>query len=117
MVLTHGHRVFGAEMSELEGPSFAVGNDTILSGDEPEFAGCKALESEYLGGISAKAEAIVYARSSVWGYVMRVFYASKHDVQKHLETGTLICWCTPPSDKTNFLVDVAGTADDLKKAP
>lgn len=117
MVLTYEHRVFGAEMSEPEGPSFAIGSDTILSGDEPEFAKCKALQSEYLGSLSAKVEAIVYAHSSVWGYVIRVLYASRHDAQKRPEMGTLICWCAPPSGKTNFLVDVAGTADDLKKVP
>ncbi len=103
----------GAEMSEWKGPSFVVGADKVLTGDEPEFANCRVAQARYLAGISAKTEAVVYARSPEWGYVMRVLYAN---IEQPDQKGTLICWRSEYLDETNMIVDVPGTADDLKNS-
>jgi hypothetical protein len=113
IILASWQGASGAEMSEPKGPSFAVGADTLLSGDEPEFVNCKAAQVRYLTQISAKAEAVVYAHSPEWGYVLRVLYTN---ISQPAEKGTLICWRSEHVDETNMMVDVEGTAADLGKS-
>ena len=105
----------GAKMEKLYGPSFSIEEDTILSGTEPEFSKCKLFQKKYLSGISAKAEVVVYAHSPKWGYVIRLVYVDLNAPPDKAERGTLICWRPDQRDETNFLVDLVGTAADLRK--
>ena len=117
IVLIGGYGAFGAGMTKSDGPLFPVGADTLLSGNEPEFAKCKAWQAEFLATISGKPDKVVYALSAEWGHVMRSVYVSiSEDGQP--SRGTLICWHLPGSNRVSYIVDEVGTAADLvKKTP
>lgn len=108
-----GAEASGHDMTKFEGPRFAVGTDNVLSGTEPEFAACKSFQAKYLSGIAAKTNAISYAYSSEWGYVLRVLYVNVDALHENAERGTLVCWRQKGDDAVKFLVDVPGTAADL----
>jgi len=104
-------------MQKVEGPSFTIGTDTILSGEEAGFSKCKSFQDKYLAGISARVEAVVYAYSEKWGHVVRSYYKTRRQPAGVVEEGTLVCWRENDSDEVKFLVDIEGRLSDLTSKP
>jgi hypothetical protein len=100
-------------MPKYLGPSFAIGDDSPLTGDEIGFAECKEFQRKYLAGISATIEQASFARNEQWGYVVRVIYSTRGELGGTRAGGTLICWSSERGAPVDFLVDVPGTAADL----
>lgn len=101
-------------MDELDVPSFTISNETVLTGDEPEFHQCKSFQAKYFASISARPEMAVYSYSEAWGYVIRTLYIIG-DAVPIQSRSTMICWRPKDLDEIKFAVGVRGAATDLER--
>lgn len=82
---------------DIHEPSFNVGNDILLSGNEIEFFEMKSFAAQHLADIGAQIKVECYTVNEKWGHIYRIVYVStqpKSDLR-----GTLMLWKTHGSEK------------------